>query len=528
MIKKLLTLILVSAALGQLNAKVTLHYNNTSAEMSEDSNRSNTYKVNITAGSESNPITDIYVTVDDATYSASETLRTTESATLSEGSTDKVTLNGESTFKTNQSSSLDFFFNTDTKVLTVVDCNFPLYLRSSLNGWGSTDSEKMTYTNGTYSLWFNDIDKDCSILGVNASGENGFKIAQGNEWQLVYGASETVKFGEETNAVLGGNNIKLEQTPSYFAVLFDAVEKTVKAVVPLFLRGNGGDYTPQEKYRFKPFQDYQNTYVLDFGTDTQITGSFKIADDNWTYPFNFGDAYGSGRVQQLKYSGGGDVDASTTFGDLTTDKIYARLYKDKEEVRCILYYGLPEQIYAIGWDGNWDKSNPPVTLVPVSGTEWIYKNTEPLDLSGEVTFRIFDNTASDFYTTSWGYNGDADGYEPTFSTNGQNSEPIQLIKGWGNNVKLTSSKRKGPFTLTFDLLNGQLSILNHDTSSISEMAADAAKVVVNGGVITAGDKLMNVYTVSGALVAANAKSVAAARGLYIVVVDGAAQKVAVK
>lgn len=92
-----------------------------------------------------------------------------------------------------------------------------------------------------------------------------------------------------------------------------------------------------------------------------------------------------------------------------------------------------------------------------------------------------------------------------------------------------------PFHLNFVLKNGvgnsELAVMyftpsKGSTSAVAEVEAEAAKVVAANGVIRVeGDKTFAVYTVAGQLAFRGMGEVRLDKGVYVVVVDGKAQKV---
>lgn len=425
------------------------------------------------------------------------------------------------------STLIDFFYDKVNHKLTMVDKNVPLHVRGTYNAWGFNDDDLiLNYEgSGVYKLRYTSL--------KTISNFTQFAIAS-EDWSVKYGVSDTetdkISFSSAKTLVDGGNNAEfdIDFIPNYFELVFNALTKQFTAQVPLWLRGsNYGGYEIKEENRFKPSAIADNVYVLDLGQKAAMTGKFKVADENWSQPFNFGDAYGDGNVYRLNYTGGGDIDCST-ISTPETQLLYVAFFEEKEEVKCNLFMGLPSQLYLNGWANVWSTSNLPYTLQPNSEQPWIYENVEELSLEGINNFRIFDNTTNDdWYKTSWGHYGEKDGFEPTFSANGQDAT-VDMIKGWGNNIMLDSEKRKGPFFFSFNILTGKLKIKNTDTSSVSEVADDSVKIIAANGVISAEDALIDVYTVSGACVARQAEKVNAANGLYIVVANGKAQKVVLK
>lgn len=454
-------------------------------------------------------------------------LSSTKTWQLKAGSGNNVKLSDASAGNT----LIDFFYDKAKHQLTMVDKKVDIYLRGDYDTWGLHDNLKLKYEgSGIYKLRYTELK---SIPKFNE-----FTIANA-DWSIKYGVSNTeddkISFSSAKKLVDDGQNAKLSIgfLPNYFELVFNALTKEFTAQVPLWLRGlNYGSWNVDEKYRFKPSPAADNVYYLDFGKNEKMTGKFKIADENWSQPFNFGDAFGDGNVFRLNYTGGGDIDCDVISAP-ETQYLYVAFFKENGEVKCNLFIGLPSQLYLIGWGNNWNTASIPNTLQQKADQEWIYENAEELTLDGVNSFRIFDNTYTDkdlelqYRKTSWGHNGDVDGFEPTFSANGQDAT-VDMIKGWTNNVKLDSSKRKGPFFFTFNIFTGQLKIKNTDTSSVNKVADDAVKVVAANGAISAEGALIDVYTVSGACIARQAEKVNAANGLYIVVANGKAQKVVLK
>lgn len=449
-------------------------------------------------------------------------MNSTQTWQLSAGTGNVVKLSDTSA----KNTLIDFFYDKAKHQLTMVDKKVPLHIRGDYNGWGFNNNDlTLDYAgSGIYKLRYTELK---SIPNFNE-----FAIAN-EDWSVKYGVSNTendkISFSSAETLVANGQNAKFSIgfLPNYFELVFNALTKEFTAQVPLWLKGsNYGNWNVDENYRFKPSPAADNVYYLDFGKSETMKGTFKIADENWSQPFNFGDAYGDGNVYRLNYTPGGDIDCSKISAP-ATQYLYVAFFEEKGEIKCNLFIGLPSQLYLIGWGNNWDTSSIPNTLQQKVDQNWIYENNEGMTLNGINNFRIFDNTATDYNTTSWGYYGEIDGFEPTFSANGQDAT-VDMIKGWENNIKLDSQKRKGPFLFSFNIFTGQLKIKNTDTSSVSEVADDSVKVVAANGVISAEGALIDVYTVSGACVARQAEKVNAANGLYIVVANGKAQKVVLK
>ena len=106
----------------------------------------------------------------------------------------------------------------------------------------------------------------------------------------------------------------------------------------------------------------------------------------------------------------------------------------------------------------------------------------------------------------------------------------------GTSTKSISNREASqPFHLNFVLKNGvgnsELNVMSFkpsegSTSAVAEVEAEAAKVVAANGVIRVeGDKTFAVYTVAGQLAFRGMGEVRLDKGVYVVVVDGKAQKV---
>ena len=106
----------------------------------------------------------------------------------------------------------------------------------------------------------------------------------------------------------------------------------------------------------------------------------------------------------------------------------------------------------------------------------------------------------------------------------------------GTSTKSISNRDASqPFHLNFVLKNGvgnsELDVMyftpsEGSTSAVAEVEAEASKVVAANGVIRVeGDKTFAVYTVAGQLAFRGMGEVRLDKGVYVVVVDGKAQKV---
>ena len=170
---------------------------------------------------------------------------------------------------------------------------------------------------------------------------------------------------------------------------------------------------------------------------------------------------------------------------------------------------------------NWKKNGGSNTFAP-NGRLLLTVNAD-----NTVTFKVTVDEGAETVDNAWVILHEID----SFMINAQ--EDGSFV---GTSTKSISNRDASqPFHLNFVLKNGvgnsELDVMyftpsEGSTSAVAEVEAEAAKVVAANGVIRVeGDKTFAVYTVAGQLAFRGMGEVRLDKGVYVVVVDGKAQKV---
>lgn len=171
---------------------------------------------------------------------------------------------------------------------------------------------------------------------------------------------------------------------------------------------------------------------------------------------------------------------------------------------------------------NWTKRGDLNTFAP-NGNILLTVNAD-----NTVTFKVTVDEGAETVDNAWVI---LHGIDDTFRINAQ--EDGSFV---GTSTKSISNREDSQaFHLNFVLKgvakNSELAVMyftpsEGSTSAVAEVEAEAAKVVAANGVIRVeGDKTFAVYTVAGQLVFRGMGEVRLDKGVYVVVVDGKAQKV---
>lgn len=425
----------------------------------------------------------------------------------------------------------DVFFDPATGKLTLVSKWYNLFVRGAVNGWGFSDDYRMQYDgDGIYNYFFN---QGTTLMGYN-NGEEfdgvtpGFKIASG-DWGIEYSM-----VGDEASRILEtgvaypaekGENLYFATTPQLAQLTFDVVAKTITVKEPTFyLRGaNFGGWGADIVNMFQKSEVAEGVYELEFGVPAQMNGGFKVGDANWTSNYNFGAAWGQFPVLKLTgASWSSDIVISETDGP-TVSKIYFAPYYGEGSLKGKLFLGMPEAMYIVGL-GDWSPSNPQRALTPKEGEFGVYeiKGVEPEGANTD--FRIYDGKNDSWDLCSWGF-GEADEANDVEWVEGKAS--AEFVKGWKGKVNLRQGTK---YDISINVFTGKMEIVDLNfISSVADGVAESVSVVAaNGEIAVKGAETMDVYTVSGALVATGADRVRVANGLYIVKAAGKAFKIIVK
>lgn len=466
--------------------------------------------------------------VDEETTVDPVAIMSTQTLTLANGKS-----SGDVTLDQSIAGDRDFdvFFDPTTGKLTMVSKWYNLFVRGAVNGWGFGDEFKLNYDgSGIYNYFFN---QGTTLMGYNGGekfgeADPGFKIASG-DWGIEYSM-----LGDETSRILEldtaypvekGDNLYLGTTPQLAQLTFDAVAKTVTVKEPTFyLRGaNFGGWDVDVVNMFQKSEDAEGVYELEFAVPAQMNGGFKVADANWTGNYNFGAAWGQFPVLKLTgASWSSDIQLAETDGP-TVSKLYFAPYYGEGTLKGKLFLGMPEAMYIVGL-GDWTPSNPQRALTPKEGELGVYeiKGVEPEGTNTD--FRIYDGKNDSWDLCSWGI-GEEDTANNLEWAEGRAS--AEFVKGWKGKVNLPQG---GKYDITLNVFSGKMSIVDTNySSSVAEGVAEGVSVVAaNGEIAVKGAAAMDVYTISGALVATGADRVRVAAGLYIVKAAGKAFKVIVK
>lgn len=171
---------------------------------------------------------------------------------------------------------------------------------------------------------------------------------------------------------------------------------------------------------------------------------------------------------------------------------------------------------------NWTKRGDSNTFAP-NGNILLTVNAD-----NTVTFKVTVDEGAETVDNAWVI---LHGIDDTFRINAQ--EDGSFV---GTSTKSISNREASQaFHLNFVLKgvakNSELAVMyftpsEGSTSAVAEVEAEAAKVVAANGVIRVeGDKTFAVYTVAGQLAFRGMGEVRLDKGVYVVVVDGKAQKV---
>jgi len=169
----------------------------------------------------------------------------------------------------------------------------PVYIRGSLNGWGTPAADEMK--------WDSDSRSYSVIYGLEAGGTHNFKFAH-ESWGPVNLGTGEVTFSEEGETLGGDGNIQVEvaKATSYkFEVSYMTADPVVKvSEAPLYLRGGitgtgwGADDGNQLGFIAT---DTGNTAEASHTYSLEVdyaggAAQFKVADEGWGG--NFGYNYG--------------------------------------------------------------------------------------------------------------------------------------------------------------------------------------------------------------------------------------------
>ena len=275
-------------------------------------------------------------------------------------------------------------------------------------------------------------------------------------------------------------------------------------------------------------QTADGVYEVDF--DAQGGQQFKIAKQLGTWDIIDNNHYGfavDGTVAKL-YKPNTITDNSGTIKIGGTSKYHA-VINTNDYTLTITDLNLPEQLYVVGnIDGHsWDPSYSGAVLNKVS--PGLYESAEKVKFanSGNVCyFRLATVVGAD--NNDWTSN--ADSYGPytgnTALTDGVADATCGKYAGEKN-----YTIAEGEYFVYVNANEGRILLSTEDSSSVDKVSVSAVKAYGTKGEIRIIDgNNVTIYNAGGQALVVNSgeKTFSAPRGIYVVVVDGVAQKVAVK
>ena len=275
-------------------------------------------------------------------------------------------------------------------------------------------------------------------------------------------------------------------------------------------------------------QTADGVYEVDF--DAQGGQQFKIAKQLGTWDIIDNNHYGfavDGTVAKL-YKPNTITDNSGTImiGGTST---YHAVINTNDYTLTITDLNLPEQLYVVGnIDGHsWDPSYSGAVLNQVS--PGLYESAEKVKFanSGNVCyFRLATVVGAD----NNGWTSNADSYGPyevnTALTDGVADATCGKYAGEKN-----YTIAEGEYFVYVNANEGRILLSTEASSSVDKVSVSAVKAYGTKGEIRIIDgNNVTIYNAAGQALVVNSgeKTFSAPRGIYVVVVDGVAQKVAVK
>lgn len=275
-------------------------------------------------------------------------------------------------------------------------------------------------------------------------------------------------------------------------------------------------------------QTADGVYEVDF--DAQGGQQFKIAKQLGSWEIIDNNHYGfavNGTVAKL-YKPNTITDNSGTIMIGGTSKYHA-VINTNDYTLTITDLNLPEKLYVVGnIDGHsWDPSYSGAVLNQVS--PGLYESAEKVKFanSGNVCyFRLATVVGAN--SDDWTSNADSYGpYEVnTALTDGVADATCGKYAGEKN-----YTIAEGEYFVYVNANEGRILLSTEDSSSVEKVSVSAVKAYGTKGEIRIIDgNNVTIYNAAGQALVVNSseKTFSAPRGIYVVVVDGVAQKVAVK
>lgn len=275
-------------------------------------------------------------------------------------------------------------------------------------------------------------------------------------------------------------------------------------------------------------QTADGVYEVDF--DAQGGQQFKIAKQLGTWDIIDNNHYGfavNGTVAKL-YKPNTITDNSGTIKIGGTSKYHA-VINTNDYTLTITDLNLPEQLYVVGnIDGHsWDPSYSGAVLNQVS--PGLYESAENVKFanSGNVCyFRLATVVGAD--NNDWTSN--ADSYGPYTGNTALTDGVVDATCGkYAGDKNYTIAE--GEYFVYVNANEGRILLSTEASSSVDKVSVSAVKAYGTKGEIRIIDgNNVTIYNAAGQALVVNSseKTFSAPRGIYVVVVDGVAQKVAVK
>ena len=373
-----------------------------------------------------------------------------------------------------------------------------------------------------------------TLYSIEPAGTNyadGFQIVDRSTNTVV--ATHAVEASSNSTTTLGSSLIaeKVDECTAriyqYHAGAY--VAQYTFSLPHLYLVGNLtsiGDWS--ETHGLVVPQTADGVYEVDF--DAQGGQQFKIAKQLGTWDIIDNNHYGfavDGTVAKL-YKPNTITDNSGTIKIGGTSKYHA-VINTNDYTLTITDLNLPEKLYVVGnIDGHsWDPSYSGAVLNQVS--PGLYESAEKVKFanSGNVCyFRLATVVGAD--NNDWTSNADSYGpYEVnTALTDGVADATCGKYAGEKN-----YTIAEGEYFVYVNANEGRILLSTEASSSVDKVSVSAVKAYGTKGEIRIIDgNNVTIYNAAGQALVVNSseKTFSAPRGIYVVVVDGVAQKVAVK
>ena len=275
-------------------------------------------------------------------------------------------------------------------------------------------------------------------------------------------------------------------------------------------------------------QTADGVYEVDF--DAQGGQQFKIAKQLGTWDIIDNNHYGfaeNGTVAQL-YKPNTITDNSGTIMIGGTSKYHA-VINTNDYTLTITDLNLPEKLYVVGnIDGHsWDPSYSGAVLNQVS--PGLYESAEKVKFANS-GYDCYFRLATVVGANSDDWTSNADSYGPyvvnTALTDGVADATCGKYAGEKN-----YTIAEGEYFVYVNANEGRILLSTEASSSVDKVSVSAVKAYGTKGEIRIIDgNNVTIYNAAGQALVVNSgeKTFSAPRGIYVVVVDGVAQKVAVK